>query len=63
MRKGRGSYAPESDDWETVLAKIERYRREGARYAVAIDPRTRDVVELGEPPAGLQLDFDAIIDD
>jgi hypothetical protein len=34
----------------------------GTRYAVAIDPFTREVVERGEPPDGLSLDFDAIID-
>jgi Uma2 family endonuclease len=54
--------AAQSSDWKSVLAKIESYRREGARYAVAIDPETRRTVELGEPPAGLILDFDAIID-
>jgi len=54
--------ASESSDWELLLEKIASYRREGARYAVAIDPATRRVVELGEPPAGLALDFDAIID-
>jgi hypothetical protein len=29
---------------------------------VAIDPETREVVERGTKPAGLELDFDAIID-
>ena len=53
--------ASESDDWEALIAKIESYRREGARYAVAIDPATRRVADLGEPPRGLSLDFAAII--
>jgi hypothetical protein len=34
----------------------------GSTYAVAINPETREVVQLGVPPAGLALDFDAIID-
>jgi hypothetical protein len=36
--------------------------RHGSRYAVAIDPTTREVIQLGEAPEGLSLDFDAIID-
>ena len=52
----------ESDDWRTALRKLADYRTRGTSYAVAIDPQTRDVVELGEPPPGLRLDFDAIID-
>jgi Uma2 family endonuclease len=46
---------------ETV-AKIQRFIDRGTRYAVAIDPSTRGVVELGSRPDGLELDFDAIID-
>jgi Uma2 family endonuclease len=51
----------ESDRWTTVCAKIDMYAREGAQYAVAIDPFTRAVYARGEPPAGLTLDIDAII--
>jgi hypothetical protein len=36
--------------------------RRGSHYAVAIDPTTREVVERGQAPSGLVLDFDAIID-
>jgi hypothetical protein len=35
--------------------------RHGSQYTVAIDPFTREVVERGEAPEGLSLDFDAII--
>jgi hypothetical protein len=33
-----------------------------SRYAVAIDPETRKIVDRGEAPPGLLLDFDAIMD-
>ena len=52
----------DSDDWRDVKAKIDRYRADGAVYAVAIDPDSRDVYETGSSPLGLNLDFDAIID-
>jgi Uma2 family endonuclease len=51
-----------SDDFRDTVAKIELYMRHGSRYAVAIDPFTRDVVERGEAPQAVSLDFDAIID-
>jgi Uma2 family endonuclease len=51
-----------SDDFRDTVAKIEFYMKHGTRYAVAIDPTTREVVELGVPPDGLVLDFDRIID-
>jgi Uma2 family endonuclease len=51
-----------SDNFRETVAKIEFYMQNGTRYAVAIDPLTREVVERGEPPDGLSLDFDAIID-
>jgi hypothetical protein len=34
----------------------------GCSYAVAINPETRAVMPLGEPPNELVLDVDAIID-
>ncbi len=54
--------ASASDAFDDVIAKLELYVRHGAAYAVAIDPRTRGVVERGRSPDGLSLDFDAIID-
>jgi len=51
-----------SDDFDETIAKIKFYMRHGSRYAVAIDPTTREVIERGQPPSGLVLDFDAIID-
>jgi Uma2 family endonuclease len=51
-----------SDDFRETVAKIKLYMRHGSRYAVAIDPFTREGVERGEAPEGLSLDFDAIID-
>jgi len=51
-----------SDDFRDTVAKIEFYMRHGSQYTVAIDPFTREVVERGEAPEGLSLDFDAIID-
>jgi Uma2 family endonuclease len=51
-----------SDAWRDTRAKIDLYHANGVRYAVAIDPATRAVKELGTLPAGLVLDFDAIID-
>jgi len=53
---------PWSDDFRDTVAKIEFYMRHGSQYVVAIDSTTREVVELGESPEGLVLDFDAIID-
>lgn len=52
----------ESDDFRDTVAKIEQYIERGSAYAVAIDPATRRVIELGAAPADLALDFDAIID-
>jgi Uma2 family endonuclease len=50
----------ESNTWGQVVDKIKMYAREGARYAIGIDPFKRCVFEIGEPPAGLKLDIDAI---
>jgi Uma2 family endonuclease len=54
--------ASDSDSFADVVAKIERYIERGTTYAVAIDPRTREVVARGTSPADLALDCDAIID-
>jgi Uma2 family endonuclease len=51
-----------SDNFRDTIAKIEFYMKHGTRYAVAIDPATREVVERGEPPEGLTLDFGVIIE-
>jgi Uma2 family endonuclease len=52
----------QSDDFENTVSKGKSYVKNGTGYAVAIDPETRNVVELGVAPAGLRFDFDAIID-
>ena len=52
----------QSDTWAAVVTKIHMFAREGASYAVAIDPFGREVVELGTPPPELKFDFDAIMD-
>ncbi len=51
-----------SDHFRDTIAKIDFYIKHGTRYAVAIDPLTREIVERGEAPDGLMLDFDRIID-
>jgi Uma2 family endonuclease len=51
-----------SDAFAKVIAKLQFYMKHGSRYAVAIDPAMREIVELGEVPPGLSLDFDAIMD-
>jgi hypothetical protein len=51
-----------SDSWIATVAKLDLYEFNGTAYAVAIDPETRAVVEHGNPPTELHLDFDAIID-
>jgi Uma2 family endonuclease len=53
----------ESDRFTETVKKIRTFVERGTLYAVAIDPTTREVVELGMPPDGLLLDFDAIIDE
>jgi Uma2 family endonuclease len=52
----------DTDRFPTVVRKIDTFIERGTRYAVAIDPETREVVERGTKPADLELDFDAIID-
>jgi Uma2 family endonuclease len=52
----------ETDSWSELQAKLREYRQSGAIYAISIDPYRRDTYELGEKPAALQLDIDAIID-
>ena len=52
----------DSDEFTDTIAHAKHFRKRGTIYAVAIDPDTREVVELGTAPEGLTLDFDAIID-
>jgi Uma2 family endonuclease len=49
------------DAFAKVVEKVHFYVKHGTRYAAAIDPATREVVQLGLPPDNLVLDFDAII--
>jgi Uma2 family endonuclease len=50
------------DSYASQRRKTQRYVEHGALYGVVIDPKTRQVEEFGERPAGLVLDFDRIID-
>jgi hypothetical protein len=52
----------DTDEFRDVVAKIELYVERGSSYAVSIDPTTREVIQRGVAPAGLVLDFEAIID-
>ncbi len=51
-----------SDRFSETVEKIQAFVDRGTVYAVAIDPATREVVEIGVAPPDLALDFDAIID-
>jgi Uma2 family endonuclease len=52
----------EWDTWKALTEKIDRFERNGACYAVAVDPELRRIYERGTPPAGLEFDFEAIFD-
>ena len=52
----------DSARWDELLRKLDLYERNGARYAVGIDPFGRRVATRGVPPEGLILDMQAIID-
>jgi len=52
----------DSDFFGSTIAKVDTFIARGSAYAVAIDPQTREVVERGTPPPGLQLNFNDIID-
>jgi len=52
----------DSDDFDDTIAHAEHFCKRGSTYTVAIDPDTRERREFGTPPAGLHLDFDAIMD-
>ncbi len=52
----------DTDDFSATVSTVEMYRERGSRYAVAINPETREIQERGTPPPGLVLDFNAIID-
>ena len=54
--------ASTTDAWSDLCAKIRMYAREGAGYAIAVDPKARITYALGEPPAGFALDAQAIYD-
>lgn len=54
--------AGKTDTWPTVKRKIDKYVNDGAGYAVALNPSSREVYERGRPPAGFVLDATAIID-
>jgi Uma2 family endonuclease len=54
--------ASPSDAWATVTKKIDKYIADGAGYAIAIDPSTRDVYERGTRPSDFALDITAIIE-
>ena len=51
-----------TDSFKDTVAKVALFVERGSVYAVAVDPLTREVVEVGVAPTDLQLDFDAIID-
>jgi Uma2 family endonuclease len=52
----------DTDRWDDLIEKVELYARNGAAYAVAIDPFENVVETRGEPPNGLELDIRAIIE-
>jgi len=54
--------ASKTDAWTTLCEKIDKYAADGAAYAIAIDPRSREMYERGICPAGLLLDIVAIVD-
>ena len=51
----------DSDSWPALLRKLDVYARNGARFAVAIDPYKRRFESRGEQPLGLLLDYEAIM--
>ncbi len=55
-----GSHRQRTDG--PTSATIDMYAREGARYAVALDPKARTTYERRDAPAGLTLDAEAIYD-
>jgi Uma2 family endonuclease len=54
--------ASKTDAWSDVTAKIDKYAADGAAFAVAVNPQTREIYERGAAPADLTLEYDAIID-
>lgn len=53
--------ASDTDDWNDVCAKMDMYARNGVRYGIALDPRTRKTYQIGEAPDAFVLDIDAVI--
>jgi len=54
--------ASRTDEWPNVKQKIDKYIDDGAAYALAINPGSRETYERGKLPPGLVLDTDAIVD-
>jgi Uma2 family endonuclease len=52
----------EFDSYAAQRRKTLRYVEQGARYGVVIDPERRRFEAFGEPPDGLTLDVERIID-
>jgi len=53
--------ASKTDSWPQLQAEIDAYVSSGARYALAINPSTREEYSRGDAPADLALDITAII--
>jgi Uma2 family endonuclease len=54
--------ASKSDTWDAVTGKIDAFERDGASYAIAIDPGNGATYERGLRPEDLTLDIGAIVD-
>jgi Uma2 family endonuclease len=52
--------ASPTDAWVEVKRKVDKHERDGATYAIAIDPKTHDVYARGRCPNDLVLDLEAI---
>ena len=51
-----------TDEWPVVVTKIDKYFDDGATYAIAIDPKSRETYERGTCPHDLELDIAAIVE-
>lgn len=52
----------DTDNWNDLIEKIELYARNGAGFAIAIDPFENIVETRGELPSGFELDIRAVIE-
>jgi Uma2 family endonuclease len=43
--------ASKTDSWFAIKSKIDKYADDGAGYALAVDPQTRETYERGQCPA------------